>query len=50
METGKLVYMIKDSHGPNVEVSAIAVDETGYRLTSGGVDGKDPRLTFYGLD
>ncbi|PIK60351.1 hypothetical protein BSL78_02720 [Apostichopus japonicus] len=39
METGKLVYMIKDSHGANVEVTAIAVDETGYRLASGAVDG-----------
>ncbi|KAJ8044929.1 WD repeat-containing protein 64 [Holothuria leucospilota] len=39
METGKLVYLIKDSHGHNVEVTAISVDETGYRLVSGAVDG-----------
>ncbi|XP_022089085.1 LOW QUALITY PROTEIN: WD repeat-containing protein 64-like [Acanthaster planci] len=39
LESGKQVYHVTNSHGPNVEVTAIAVDRTGYRLASGALDG-----------
>ncbi|XP_038075924.1 WD repeat-containing protein 64-like isoform X2 [Patiria miniata] len=39
LESGKQVYHVTESHGPNVEVTAIAVDRTGYRLASGALDG-----------
>ena len=39
METGKLVYQITEAHGANVEVTAIGIDKTGYRLVTGAVDG-----------
>ena len=39
-ETGKQVYQIAEAHGPTVEVTAIALDESGYRLASGAFDGK----------
>ena len=40
MESGKQVYHVTESHGPNVEITAIAIDKTGYRLASGALDGK----------
>ncbi|XP_070576950.1 WD repeat-containing protein 64-like isoform X2 [Ptychodera flava] len=39
MEVGRQVYQIAEAHGPNVEVTAIALDKTGYRLASGALDG-----------
>nr|KAG5712352.1 hypothetical protein BaRGS_023931 [Batillaria attramentaria] len=39
LDTGKLVYSITEAHGPNVEVTAIALDKSGYRLVSGAFDG-----------
>ncbi|XP_071080173.1 WD repeat-containing protein 64-like [Haliotis cracherodii] len=39
METGKLVYSIPEAHGPGVEISALTLDQSGYRLVSGGYDG-----------
>ncbi|GFS05235.1 WD repeat-containing protein 64 [Elysia marginata] len=39
METGKIVYSIPEAHGPNIEVTCIALDKTGYRLVSGAFDG-----------
>ncbi|XP_072032372.1 WD repeat-containing protein 64-like [Amphiura filiformis] len=39
LESGKQVYHITESHGANVEVTAICVDRTGYRLMSGALDG-----------
>ncbi|XP_064601013.1 WD repeat-containing protein 64-like [Liolophura sinensis] len=39
MEAGKLVYQITDAHGPNIELTAIALDKSGYRLASGAYDG-----------
>lgn len=39
MDTGKLVYSISEAHGPNVEVTALALDNSGYRLASGAFDG-----------
>ncbi|XP_069117612.1 WD repeat-containing protein 64-like isoform X5 [Argopecten irradians] len=39
METGKRVYMIADAHGPNIEVTALCLDRSGYRLATGAFDG-----------
>ncbi|XP_046579795.1 WD repeat-containing protein 64-like [Haliotis rubra] len=39
METGKLVYSIPEAHGPGVEITALTLDQSGYRLVSGGYDG-----------
>ena len=39
-ETGKHVYAISDAHGPNIEVTAVTLDKSGYRLASGALDGK----------
>ncbi|XP_078673590.1 WD repeat-containing protein 64-like [Branchiostoma floridae x Branchiostoma belcheri] len=39
MDTGKLVYTIVDAHGPNVEVTSVAFDKTGYRMATGALDG-----------
>lgn len=39
-ESGKLVYQIPEAHGSNVEVTSLALDETGYRMASGAYDGK----------
>ncbi|XP_071795581.1 WD repeat-containing protein 64-like isoform X1 [Asterias amurensis] len=39
LESGKQVYHVTESHGPNVEITAIAIDKTGYRLASGALDG-----------
>ena len=39
MESGKLVYTITDAHGPNIEVTAVTLDSSGYRLASGAFDG-----------
>ncbi|XP_071484105.1 WD repeat-containing protein 64-like [Diadema antillarum] len=39
LESGKAVYHVTGSHGPNTEVTALAIDSTGYRLASGAVDG-----------
>ncbi|XP_013386064.1 WD repeat-containing protein 64-like [Lingula anatina] len=39
METGKQVYQIADAHGSNMEVTAIALDKSGYRLATGALDG-----------
>ncbi|XP_077997639.1 WD repeat-containing protein 64-like isoform X1 [Glandiceps talaboti] len=39
MEAGRQVYQIAEAHGPNIEVTSIALDKTGYRLASGAFDG-----------
>ena len=39
METGRQMYQIMDAHGSNVEVTAVAVDDSGKRMYSGGYDG-----------
>ncbi|KAL8568266.1 hypothetical protein ACOMHN_040839 [Nucella lapillus] len=39
MDSGKLVYTISEAHGPNMEVTAITLDRSGYRLVSGAFDG-----------
>ena len=39
MESGKLVYTITDAHGPNIEVTAVTLDSSGYRLATGAFDG-----------
>ena len=44
-ETGRLVYQITEAHGANVEVTAVAVDTSGYRLVSGAIDG-ELRIVF----
>ena len=46
-ETGKLVYQITEAHGSNVEVTAIGIDKTGYRLVTGAIDGTLLSLNFY---
>lgn len=33
------MYQIMEAHGSNVEVTAVAVDETGTRMFTGGYDG-----------
>jgi len=40
METGKRVYTIPEAHGANIEVTALCLDSSGYRLASGAFDGK----------
>lgn len=39
METGHLVYQIHEPHGPGHEVTAVNVNTSGYRLTTGAYDG-----------
>ena len=39
-ETGKFVYQITEAHGAGVEVTAMALDRSGYRLVTGAVDGE----------
>ncbi|KAI0210520.1 WD repeat-containing protein 64 [Lamellibrachia satsuma] len=38
-DSGKLVYQITEAHGSGVEVTAIAMDKSGYRLATGALDG-----------
>ena len=40
MDSGKLVYTIPEAHGANIEVTAITLDKSGYRLVSGAFDGQ----------
>jgi WD40 repeat protein len=40
MESGKFVYQIVEPHGTNIEIIALALDKSGYRLATGGSDGK----------
>jgi hypothetical protein len=44
METGQAVYQVPDAHGSSNEITAMNIDNTGYRLVTGAYDG-----TFYGL-
>ncbi|XP_064622276.1 WD repeat-containing protein 64-like isoform X2 [Lineus longissimus] len=39
METGKFVYQIAEPHGTSIEIVALALDSSGYRLATGGSDG-----------
>ncbi|KAK2162660.1 hypothetical protein LSH36_94g03011 [Paralvinella palmiformis] len=39
IDTGKEVYHISDAHGPNMEISAVCVDKSGYRMATGACDG-----------
>ena len=43
-ETGKLVYTVTEPHGSGVEITCIALDKTGYRLATGGFNGKMMQL------
>ncbi|XP_052822990.1 WD repeat-containing protein 64 isoform X1 [Octopus bimaculoides] len=38
-ETGDLVYQIANAHGLNIEITSLAVEDSGYRLASGAFDG-----------
>lgn len=38
-ETGMPVYQIPNAHGSNIEVTSLALDNSGYRLASGAADG-----------
>ncbi|XP_059147983.1 WD repeat-containing protein 64-like isoform X2 [Physella acuta] len=38
-ETGQIVYSIPEAHGPNVDVTALALDRSGYKLVTGASDG-----------
>lgn len=40
MESGKLVYTITDAHKGSIEITALTLDSSGYRLASGAFDGK----------
>ncbi|XP_053404636.1 WD repeat-containing protein 64-like isoform X4 [Mercenaria mercenaria] len=39
MESGKLVYTITDAHKNSIEITALTLDSSGYRLASGAFDG-----------
>ncbi|KAJ8309097.1 hypothetical protein KUTeg_013971 [Tegillarca granosa] len=39
IESGKRVHVIPEAHGSNIEVTAICLDKSGYRLASGALDG-----------
>ncbi|XP_052272714.1 WD repeat-containing protein 64-like isoform X3 [Dreissena polymorpha] len=39
MESGKLVYTIVEAHKNSVEITALTLDSSGYRLASGAFDG-----------
>ncbi|KAL3874237.1 hypothetical protein ACJMK2_037280 [Sinanodonta woodiana] len=39
MDTGKLVYTIPECHGTNIEVTAVTLDSSGYRLATGAFNG-----------
>ncbi|XP_052769281.1 WD repeat-containing protein 64-like isoform X3 [Mya arenaria] len=39
MESGKLVYTIPEAHKSSVEITALTLDSSGYRLASGAFDG-----------
>ncbi|KAK3093696.1 hypothetical protein FSP39_018996 [Pinctada imbricata] len=39
LETGNRVATINEAHGSNIEVTAICLDKSGYRLASGAFDG-----------
>lgn len=41
VESGRLVYQIGEPHD-TCEVSAVALDPTGYRLASAAIDGTAP--------
>ena len=38
-ETGRLNYSLPLSHGQHIDVTALALNSSGYRLASGGIDG-----------
>lgn len=38
-DTGKLIYTIKEIHGPSVEVTCMEIDPSGYRLVTGAKNG-----------
>lgn len=46
LESGKAVYHVTGSHGPSTEVTALAIDTTGYRLASGAMDGMETHNVF----
>ena len=39
-ENGKLVYNVPEAHGPGIEITCVSIDKTGYRMATGGFDGK----------
>jgi hypothetical protein len=45
MDSGKLVYTIPEAHGPNIEVTALALDKSGYRLISGAFDSRSSKIS-----
>ncbi|GAB1597979.1 hypothetical protein Ahia01_000074700 [Argonauta hians] len=38
-DSGDLVYQIPNAHGLNIEITSLAVEDSGYRLASGASDG-----------
>lgn len=40
METGQFVYQVANAHGPSIEITALTVDSSGYRLATGAYNGK----------
>lgn len=40
LETGKRVGTINNAHDDNVEVTALCLDKSGYRMATGGFDGE----------
>lgn len=47
MDTGKHVYQITEAHGPNIEVTALTLDSSGYRLATGALDGEILFLIYF---
>ncbi|WAR20511.1 WDR64-like protein [Mya arenaria] len=45
MESGKLVYTIPEAHKSSVEITALTLDSSGYRLASGAFDEKSGRAS-----
>ena len=39
IEAGRLVYQIVEPHGTTTEVTALALDKTGYRMATGAQGG-----------
>ena len=40
METSQFVYQVPNAHGSSVEITAMTVDSSGYRLATGAYNGK----------
>lgn len=40
VDSGQAVYQITEPHGSGIEVTAMTVDESGYRLATGAFNGQ----------